>query len=605
MSTTMQGSEWVARPFQDELEEEVARKAGKPDNVVVGDIMTGSGKDPGIKMAWARLRKEYPRDDIVVAVYTPRVNLCLQSEEGWMGKPGQEGLRHVFSRVYGVDMPGLTHRQNEGPFFGTQSGVRDGGFLSTYSSLAMGRDLHRFALKHRNYLLVGDEAQYLGMDEAGGTRAAEIFEELAENAVATLLVTATANRADQKPLVKAKYTAPDHEGKRFLIADVNAPYKDGVELGYLRPFEFTLVDGFAQWQHANGQLEISHVNMMDKSLREFLAHEGYWAPLVDKGVESVRADQMLDPSHCGVFAATSQAHARDIYRYLQHRHPQVKALIAVSSDGQEAHQALRRFRQGGYDVLITVGMAHIGFDHKPISTVVCLSHIRQFGWLLQLFGRGLRSYGSVFLRAIGPNDPQFVQFCLWMQKQSQLGLKERETRLGPPPPPPPHKDGPLLVGAGATDSRVIADTPQGDVLPAEMPILEKWRNAHFPPSTPVSSIKKLTHELGITIHQAVTQTPIGESVTEVQYLTAQDRWQHKKNALNKRMREFDIRIANGLGKDPTEYFGTTATACKGAHGGKGLPDCRDDDDLEVRHRWLDNEWTVAVRAWVDHAGATR
>lgn len=602
MSSTAQGSEWVARPFQDEFEKWVALKAGAEDNVVMGDIMTGSGKSPAITMAWTKLRQEYPRDDILLAAYTPRVNLCLQAEEDWMGKPGDEGLRHIFSRQYGVSMPGLTHRQNEGPFFGMQNGVRDGGLLSTFSSLAIGRDLHRKELKGRNYFLVGDEAQYLGMDETGGTRAAEAFEELAESAVATAMVTATSNRSDQKPLVLGRYTKPDAKGIRYLIADVTASYKTGVSLGYLRPFEFTLVDGFAQWQHANGQLEISHVNMMDKSLKEFLAHEGYWGPIVDRGIESMLADQMIDPKLCGLIGATTQAHARAVFGYMQRRWPKVRTIIAVSSDGKEAHEALKRFRLGAYDVLITVGMAHIGFDHKPISNVICLSHIREFGWLMQFVGRGLRVYGGVILKCFGPNDPRFFQFCMWMQEQSKLGIKEREERERKGPPPPPRNDGPTLINAGATDWRVIADTPEGDVPFEEMPTLEGWRKAHFPASTPVSSIKKFATELGIVIPVTVRQ-PSQAKPPEAPYVSAKEQWKRKRSDLSKRMRDFDVQIATGLGKPYDSMFGTTAKACIYAHGGKALKDCKDDADLDARHKWLDEEWSLAVERWTESAAS--
>jgi superfamily II DNA or RNA helicase len=98
----------------------------------------------------------------------------------------------------------------------------------------------------------------------------------------------------------------------------------------------------------------------------------------------------------------------------------------------------RQFKEGDTDILVTVAMAHVGYDHKPISVVTCLNHYREWSWLDQFAARGMRMMaelprGDQLLHYIGPNDRLNVRWADAKRRESDQGLRERRERPGPGP----------------------------------------------------------------------------------------------------------------------------------------------------------------------------
>ncbi len=336
-------------------------------------------------------------------VLTPRLGLCSQFELDWKAvrrhfQPGAMGL--------------ITHRENS-----ALNSLRGFGYVSSYQSLCADPAAHRrFARRHTGRLaIVCDEAHYLGEKLYGSgetTQAAKILAELDEFAACKLVMTGTPYRADDNPIIFANYS---DEGR--VLADVELTYGDGVVQGFLRPFDATLFDGKlyqrrqrqtdGRVRHTTEEIELRYTN---QQLTKVATDPQFWQLAARHAFEKVKELQEIWPRYCGIVGCANQAHAREVLAYLQNLG--ARCLLAVSDDNN-AHDNLRTFKNGNWDMLVTVGMAHVGYDHKPIAVAAVLNGIREFNWLDQFTMRAGRML---------PNRPQEEQTA-WI-----FGINDRAMR---------------------------------------------------------------------------------------------------------------------------------------------------------------------------------
>jgi len=97
-------------------------------------------------------------------------------------------------------------------------------------------------------------------------------------------------------------------------------------------------------------------------------------------------------------------------------------------------------------------MAYVGYDHKPINTLLLLTHFRSEGYLTQLVARGLRMWSEIpverqFCYVIAPDDPLMTRFVERMRGESIAGYNEKQQRE-------------LETGQGRSD-RASSPTPLG------------------------------------------------------------------------------------------------------------------------------------------------
>jgi hypothetical protein len=105
----------------------------------------------------------------------------------------------------------------------------------------------------------------------------------------------------------------------------------------------------------------------------------------------------------------------------------------VSADGAAAQKALQDFKTQPADILVTVRMAFIGYDCKPITVVGVLTHYRDQGHLMQLVGRGLRvwddePFDEQTCHIIAPDDPQMQEFLGQLREEQDEGMRRRQER---------------------------------------------------------------------------------------------------------------------------------------------------------------------------------
>ncbi|HVM20271.1 MAG TPA: DEAD/DEAH box helicase family protein [Egibacteraceae bacterium] len=429
------------RPFQANVIEAVRdnHAAGKRVTVVLAS--PGSGKTITSQATACHMFRDGVIDYVVTLV--PRITLAQQCELDWRSPVVSEPRRAIPEDWAGdfqlFDAAGriefIEHTRNRTPLL--PPGSRGRGVVSTYSSLVTAHGqtaFESFARQHESrFLLVADEAQFCGEegDRGGGTRAGEMVKLLHHYSAHTLLMTGTPYRSDNFPLILADYGDKNEHGLRPLLSDVESTYQDGVREGYLRTFEATFIDAkVRRREQATGTVTEYDLSRDGTDLRDVLRRADVWQPLADAVVSSVQDKQHQHPEHRGLISCMDMNEAKAVHRYLRATYPTLRASIATSDDDENARRALQAFKTDPADVLITVRMAFIGYDCKSISVVGVLTNYRDPGHLMQLVGRGLRTWDKTTFseqscRIIAPDDPKMQNFIKVMRQEMAEGLRER------------------------------------------------------------------------------------------------------------------------------------------------------------------------------------
>jgi superfamily II DNA or RNA helicase len=507
------------RRAQQQLQDRVLDNIARNQPLTVAVLAPGAGKTLG---GHAVGNKLYQQGRIQTAVwFTPRLNLCQQIEMEWQQRgPGFPKHR----------MGPIVRAPNRRPLLKAD----DWGYTTTYASLVTRQNMHvDFAQEHLGrFLLVCDEAQILGTSDLGGTQAAALIQQIQPLAFHTILLTGTQYRADNKPLLLARYGEPDARGYRKLLADVEATYREGIDEGYLRPYQADISEAEMDWRWADGGREHWRLSEAPDQLYKFVTQREVWEPLVDQTVDRIRRVQKLDPRYCGLIAAAGQPEVSEIYDYLTRKHPKVKVLAARSDDGKEALDNLKLFNAkdgngnalGGYDLLVTVRMAYIGYDHPPITVVCVLTNFRDKGHLFQLVGRGMRVWGERPIReqhiyVIAPNDDRMREFLEELRAESEAGLKDRREREGG------GGSGPIRLGY-AEDARLTATSilgldPEGDLADEQRAWLREQQELHGLVMAPESGLASLLRATGATLPTASAK-PTPTAVKEAPQKTREE-----------------------------------------------------------------------------------
>ena len=378
--------------------------------------------------------------------YVPRLTLSRQYELDWRRDKEEfrSGQFEVdFSWTAGTFTDFLVgdflEVENEFPLISPRIRSQFGA-VTTYSSLCKNPQIHFHQFKLGRYALILDEAHQLGQETEGGqgTQSAKLIEQLAEDAAFVIIMTGTEVRTDRKKILPKYITyeeRPSENGdnKLYLIPDVLARYTDGVRDGYLRKFWYNLVDVSYSKVYAN-RTEIVDIAYEDGSIKAAVKHPRVWQALVDKGVEQLlKGKRTIDQRLCELITAVDQAHARKIHNYIQEKYPRLKSLIAVSDDGAKAKNNLEDFKQGGYDILVTVKMAYVGYSYKWLMYWVCASHYRAFLDLEQTAGRIIRTLPASTIplkkqlaEVIAPSDIRMRNFLIYMKECSDRGISQQE-----------------------------------------------------------------------------------------------------------------------------------------------------------------------------------
>lgn len=416
------------RPFQQQMLDVVRTRILDGKRSTMAWVGPGSGKT----IAWLSIANFLYRDGLIKAsaTFVPRLSLKAQAETdcnqyiGLCEKP-----------VIG----GIVGKGNVEPLVRSDKF----GYIATYQSLVMDKsEIHlNWAKKNaKKFLLVLDEAQFVGVKDDcdnGGTLVAGSVAALASYALHTIVMTGTPARSDGGAIVLAEYDSEaDEIGIRNLKHDIRSTYMDGVVEKYLRPCFFSLSNGNGTLSN-NTEFKISALEESDASLGMLLRKREIWEYLVDKAVEYLIERRRVFIGYKGLIAAVDQTHAKDIHEYIKRRHRNFNAVVAIS-DEDGSHEVMNDFRPksiGGADrgdILVTVGMAYVGYNCPSITVVGMLTNKRYEGWLEQTAMRGGRVWSErpvdeQWVIVVAPNDKRMREFADNLRSASEAGLKYRDS----------------------------------------------------------------------------------------------------------------------------------------------------------------------------------
>lgn len=471
-----------------------------------------------------------------VVIFVPRINLATQFELDW------KAVRQLIP--WRATMRDINHRPNEEPLILLNSD----GYISTYSSLVSSPQMHLRQIQKKSTLIIFDEADRLGADYVLNdfTLSAKWAEEAGRLAKMIFVMSGTPVRADGKPLL---FAFPNHyteEGK--LIPDVSSTYRDGVRDGYLRRFDFRLVDGGYTIVKLNERQDMT-IKDTENAIGQVLVDDDVWKPMVNIFIERLHQQkQIVDSRICGLIAANGQAHARKIEEYLRET-TDFKILIAVSEDGEAAQKNLRQFKNGRHDILITVSMAYIGYDHKPISVLLLLTSFRTEAYLRQLVARGLRVWSEIPLEkqyclAIAPDDIRMADFVNKLRSESEWGYKqqqERQSKSSRKGSGDYQEELSYIADAFISDMRAMGLDPSGDASPEELHRMQTLLDARGLPY-PVSDM--------LAIVRAFAK-PQSSSQTPKPTMTSTERLKDAKSRLKKACGECDYSLSHSYNSAET------------------------------------------------------
>jgi superfamily II DNA or RNA helicase len=438
---------FTPRPAQAEVIDAVQRNVAEGRGQTVALLAPGSGKELLGQAVACHLYRMGIGDYVIVL--TPRIGLAVQCETNWrapvpgLARPRRNVLEDWTGHFEMFDPAGriefIEHIENRQPLL--DPSVRARGIASTYQSLVTpaGQEAFAsFAERHAGrFLLVVDEAQFCGDGEdGGGTRAGQMVKMLDHYAAHTLIMTGTAERSDGAPLVCCRYGTPNEKGVQPLLYDVRANYQDGVREGYLRRFVAQVTDtNVSRREVETGTRTVTSLSRDGANLGQVLRRPDVWQPLVDEVAQSVRDKKRRHPAYQGLISCMEKRDVENVAAYWRTRHPDLRVALATS-EREDAQEVLRTFKTGGADVLVTVRMAFIGYDCKPITVVGVLTNYRDKGHLMQLVGRGMRvsdqePFEKQSCRVIAPDDPQMQEFIEELREQSEQGIRDRGACGGP------------------------------------------------------------------------------------------------------------------------------------------------------------------------------
>ena len=269
------------------------------------------------------------------------------------------------------------------------------GYITTYQAIAEAPDLHRHEFERYRYILVLDEVHHV---KEGGDWARALLP-LVERCELLVMMTGTLERGDGQRIAFIDYQSTG-DGERPDIRDtvdravIRYSRSDALAERAILPIVFKHYDFGGVWVDGTGQRRTvdSFDDVCDDETGDAICaglQTHYAYELLTDCARDYIAYRRDHPTARLLVVAHRQAVAREYKTYLYEQYG-MRAVVAVSDDGEKAQEAIERFVKGHADALVTVGMAYEGLDVPGITHLACLTSIRSKPWIEQMFGRLVR-----------------------------------------------------------------------------------------------------------------------------------------------------------------------------------------------------------------------
>lgn len=380
--------------------------AGEPIRNVIGNITPGGGKSLFALLA-TKLIKAGLSDKICWVV--PRLTLAYQAETNFVDPFFRKMLNH------GSLIRSSTNEDN--PCRGLS------GFVTTYYALAVddGNTVLMDFIRHRHVLIL-DEFHHVE-DTSLWHKA---LQPLIDRAAFVIYLSGTMERGDKHKIAFIDYIEgflgdiiPDLRNTN-TTAVINYSRRDALEEQAILPVKFHLSGGSATWKEFDpkegkdktirAQVSTDDKRLSSRALFTALSTE-FSDQLLETGMSDWVSYKRTHPRSKIIAVAANIPHAKSVLGKI--RKMGFRSEIATSEDSPEAIRCIKSFKNTNLDILVGVGMFSEGFDCKPLTHIIPLTHVRSRPWILQLIARAVRvdphagPYRSQLAYVYAPDDIYF------------------------------------------------------------------------------------------------------------------------------------------------------------------------------------------------------
>ena len=269
------------------------------------------------------------------------------------------------------------------------------GAITTYQALGVDEsDTVLNDFKKKRYVIVCDEVHHCEKDGLW----AKAIAPLVELAAFRIYMTGTIQRGDGGQIAFIDYDS-NADGNLVPVMTDSATTKiieytrtDALMEKAIIPLQFHLHDGVCEWQDEEGRNRRESLGkVMDYDAGAAL----YTALATEYAEELLGLAYSHWIRHCYTFPGSkllivtaSLEHAKAACDFFTRKRN--RFALATSHDSANAQDAIKQFKGGGLDILVSIAMAYEGVDVPGISHIACLTHIRSEPWISQMIGRAVR-----------------------------------------------------------------------------------------------------------------------------------------------------------------------------------------------------------------------
>ena len=377
--------------------------SGDPIRRVIAHVTPGGGKSL-FGILSGRLIKAGLADSICWVV--PRLTLSHQAEMTFVDPYFDRMLHH------GLSLRAATNEVN--PCRGQT------GYCTTFQALAQDdKGINAREFLRKRYILIIDETHHAAADEK--SLWGKALAPMVERARFVFLLSGTLSRGDGKKIAFLPYVRerdswlPDLQDTEDT-AVISYSRSDALKEKAILPIKFILSDGRVSWEDKRGRKQDHQLSraVFNTGSAIFTALNTEFAEqLLKDGLNHWQGWRTKHPRSKLMVVTANIEHGRKILKLLQEWGYSAK--IATSDDTPEAIKTINAFRRTGLDIMVSVAMCSEGFDCKPLTHIIALTHIRTAEWIAQMVARPVRvdpdagPYSSQKAFVFAPDDPLFRQ----------------------------------------------------------------------------------------------------------------------------------------------------------------------------------------------------
>jgi superfamily II DNA or RNA helicase len=400
--------------------------AGAPTRTILVRVCPGGGKS-ALPIIAGRLITAGLADAMCWVV--PRMSLQDQGERNFQDP--------FFRRLLNHNLAIRTSTNEPNPCRGLN------GFVTTYQALGMpSGKLVWEEFKRRRYILVLDEFHHV--EENGVWHNA--LQPLVDEAAYLVLMTGTIERGDGKAIAFIPYGDDGAGGLAPVVTEseemavVEYGRQIALEEKAILPLYFRLSDGAVSWKkdgHEYSVDSLAEANRLWAGAAIMTAlNTDLGMSILDDAVSSWRDERGKGHTSASLLVVTATYdHAKRVHCYLRDERGISNADIATSHNPEQAVTAIRKFKRGKTEILVTIAMAYEGMDVPSISHIACLTHIRSVPWIEQMCARAVRidpdggDYLDQRAHIFAPDDLLFRAVVDRIEREQLPVVKAREPQV--------------------------------------------------------------------------------------------------------------------------------------------------------------------------------